>query len=49
MELDLAFLNQQAPSMVSPILCTELEENQTIKMLAEGPIKAGEPLFEIIG
>ena len=49
MELDLAFLNQQAPSMVSPILCTELEDNQTIKMLAEGPIKAGEPLFEIIG
>ena len=48
MELDLAFLNQQAPSMVSPILCTELEDNQTIKMLAEGPIKAGEPLFEIM-
>ncbi len=48
MELDLAYLNQQAPSMVSPILCTELEENQTTKMLAEGPIKAGEPLFEII-
>lgn len=48
MELDLAFLNQQAPSMVSPILCTELEENQSIKMLAEGPVKAGEPLFEII-
>lgn len=47
MELDLAFLNQQAPSMVSPILCTELEENQTIKLLAEGPVKAGEPLFEI--
>ena len=48
MELDLAFLNQQAPSMVSPILCTELETNQTIKLLAEGPVKAGEPLFEII-
>lgn len=48
MELDLAFLNQQAPSMVSPILCTELEENQSIKLLTEGPIKAGEPLFEII-
>ena len=48
MELDLAFLNQQAPSMVSPILCTELEPNQTIKLLAEGPVKAGEPLFEII-
>ena len=48
MELDLAFLNQQAPSMVSPILCTELEENKSIKLLTEGPIKAGEPLFEII-
>ena len=48
MELDLAFLNQQAPSMVSPVLCTELEPNQTIKLLAEGPIKAGEPLFEIM-
>jgi PTS system D-glucosamine-specific IIC component len=48
MELDLAFLNQQAPSMVSPILCTELEPNQTIKLLAEGPVKAGEPLFEIM-
>lgn len=48
MELDLAFLNQQAPSMVSPILCTELEPNQTIKLLAEGPVKAGEPLFEVM-
>lgn len=48
MELDLAFLNQQAPSMVSPILCTELETNQTIKLLAEGPVKAGESLFEIM-
>lgn len=47
MELDLTFLNQQAPSMVSPILCTELEANQTIKLLAEGPVKAGDPLFEI--
>ena len=47
MELDLAFLNQQAPSMVSPILCTELEPNQSIRLLAEGPVKAGEPLFEI--
>ena len=48
MELDLAFLNQQAPSMISPILCTELEPNQSIKLLADGPVKAGEPLFEVI-
>ena len=48
MELDLVYLNQNAPSMVSPILCTELTDNQKIRLLAEGPIKAGEPLFEII-
>ncbi len=48
MELDLVYLNENAPSMVSPILCTELADNQKIRLLAEGPIKAGEPLFEII-
>lgn len=48
MELDLAYLNTAAPSMISPILCTELEDNQTIRLLADGPVKAGEPLFEII-
>lgn len=48
MELDLVYLNENAPSMVSPILCTELNDNQKIRLLAEGPIKAGEPLFEII-
>ena len=48
MELDLVYLNENAPSMVSPILCTELNNNQKIRLLAEGPIKAGEPLFEII-
>ncbi len=48
MELDLAYLNTAAPSMASPILCTELEDNQTIRLLADGPVKAGEPLFEII-
>lgn len=47
LELDLAYLNEHAPSMVSPILCTELEDNQKVRLLAEGPVKAGEPLFEI--
>lgn len=47
LELDLAYLNEHAPSMVSPILCTELEENQTVRLLADGPVKAGEPLFQI--
>ena len=47
MELDLVYLNENAPSMVSPILCTELGENQKVRLLAEGPIEVGEPLFEI--
>ena len=47
MELDLTYLNVNAPSMISPILCTELEENQKVRLLVEGPVKAGEPLFEI--
>ena len=48
MELDLAYLNENAPSMVSPILCTDLDDNQKVRLLVEGPVKAGEPLFEII-
>lgn len=47
LEMDLAFLNANAPSMVSPILCTELQENQSVRLLAEGSVKTGEPLFEI--
>ena len=30
-----------------PALCTELEDNQRIRLLKEGSVKAGEPLFEI--
>lgn len=47
MELDLSYLKDHAPSLVSPILCTELEDNQFIRLLAEGPVKQGEPLFAI--
>ncbi len=47
LELDLEYLNANAPSMVSPILCTELEDNQKIRLLADGPVKIGDPLFAI--
>ena len=47
LKLNLEYLNANAPSMVSPILCTELEENQSIRLVADGAVKAGEPLFEI--
>ena len=47
LKLDLEYLKAAAPSLASPILCTELEDNQRIRLLKEGPVKAGEPLFEV--
>ncbi|MBS5646004.1 MAG: glucose PTS transporter subunit IIA [Lachnospiraceae bacterium] len=47
LKLDLEYLKAHAPSLVSPVLCTELEDNQRIRLLKEGSVKAGEPLFEI--
>mgnify|MGYP002543994701 CR=1 FL=1 len=47
MKLDLEFLTANAPSITSPILDTEPEDNQRIRLLANGEIKAGEPLFAV--
>ncbi len=47
MKLDLAFLGSHAPSLASPVLCTELNENQKIRLLKTGEIKAGEALFAV--
>lgn len=45
--LDLNYLKDNAPSIASPIICTELKENQKIRLLKDGEIKAGEGLFAI--
>ncbi len=47
LKLDLDYLKENAPSVASPVLCTELEDNQKIRLLNEGEIKAGEELFAI--
>ena len=47
MELDLAYLKEHAPSLCSPILCTSLEDNQRVRVLAAGEVKASEPLFVV--
>ena len=47
MKMDLNYLKEHAPSVTSPILCTELEDNQKIRLLKEGKIQAGEALFAI--
>ena len=47
LKLDLDYLKANAPSLATPVLCTELEDDQRIRLLKEGPVKAGEPLCEV--
>ncbi len=47
MKLNLEYLKSHAPSLASPVLCTELTENQKIRLLKTGSIKAGEALFAV--
>ena len=47
MRLDLDYLKEHAPSLLSPVLCTELTDNQKISLLKEGEIEKGEPLFAV--
>ena len=47
MKLDIDYLKSNAPSIVSPIVCTELADNQKIRLLKEGDVKAGEELFAV--
>ena len=47
MKLDIDYLQEHAPSIVSPVLCTELEDNQKVHLLREGEIKSGEELFAV--
>lgn len=47
MRLDLDYLKENAPSIVSPIVCTELKGNQKVRLITKGKIKAGDPLFAV--
>ena len=47
MKIDIDYLKENAPSLVSPVLCTELEDNQKVRLLKDGDIKAGDELFAI--
>ena len=47
MKIDIAQIKAQAPSLVSPVLCTELADNQKIRLIKTGDIKAGEELFAV--
>lgn len=47
LKIDLEYLKTNAPSIATPVICTELEDNQKIRLLREGEIRAGEALFAI--
>ena len=47
MKINIPYLTEHAPSLCSPVLCTDLDDNQKIRLLAKDEIKAGEPLFAI--
>lgn len=47
LEIDLSYLKEHAPSLATPVLCTALKENQSVRIIKTGKIKAGEALFEI--
>lgn len=47
LELDLEYVKEHAPSIVSPIVCTELEDNQQVRLLKKGKIRVGEALFAV--
>lgn len=47
LKLDLDFLKENAPSLASPVICTELEDNQKIRVVKTGEITAGETLYAV--
>lgn len=47
MKLDIDYLKANAPSVTTPVICTELKDNQKIRLITDGPIKAGEPLYAV--
>ncbi len=47
LKLDLDYLKENAPSIMSPVLCTEMEDNQSVRLIKEGSIRAGEALFAV--
>lgn len=47
LKVNLDYIKENAASIVTPVVCTDLNENQKIRLLKEGEIEAGEILFVI--
>ena len=47
MEADLDYVSKNAPSIATPILCTELKANEKLRRIADGNVSAGSDLIAI--
>ncbi|MGN0390297.1 MAG: glucose PTS transporter subunit IIA [Wujia sp.] len=47
MRLDLDYIREHAPSLVSPVICTSMSDKQRIHIIRTGEIKAGDDLYVI--
>ena len=47
LKLDLDYIKENAPSLVSPVICTELPDNKKVRLLAKGEVKKGEALLAV--
>ena len=48
LKIDLDYLKANAPSIATPVLCTDVDEDKIdVRLVKAGDIKAGEPLFEV--
>lgn len=47
LKLDIDFLKSHAPSIATPVMDTEMDDTKKIRLLTNGPVKAGEELFAI--
>ena len=44
---DIKYLKEHAPSVETPVVCTELGDNKNISIIATGNVSVGEPLYRI--
>lgn len=47
MRLNLDYIREHAPSLVSPVICTSMSDKQRIHIIRTGEIKAGDDLYVI--
>lgn len=47
LKIDREYIEKNAKSIITPIICTELMDYQRVKMLGQGNVKAGEAIFEV--